>query len=200
MTPRRLGGIIGPAAFIGAWALLGARTRGYSPVDDPISRLAAIDAPTRAAMTAGFLAYAIGVGAHSTELRRALPGPAATAAAVNVVGTVGIAVTPLGSAMGGAPHAVAAALAYGSLAATPLLAVRPLAARGDRAAARGSAIVGTTCGACLALSAVVGSHTGLWQRLGLTIGHAWLIASAMVIRPGDHPVTTQAYNAEGPGR
>ena len=48
-TDRRLalGGMVGPAAFVGAWAVLGARLPGYDPTQDAISRLAADGAPTR---------------------------------------------------------------------------------------------------------------------------------------------------------
>jgi hypothetical protein len=44
-----LGGVIGPVAFVGSWALAGATTAGYSPLDSAISELAAVDAPTRVA-------------------------------------------------------------------------------------------------------------------------------------------------------
>ena len=43
---RALGGVVGPGVFIATWAVLGARAEGYSPVQDPISRLAATDAST----------------------------------------------------------------------------------------------------------------------------------------------------------
>jgi hypothetical protein len=175
---RALGGVAGPVAFIAAWAILGSRTRGYSPIEDSISRLAAVDASTRGAMTAGFLAYGAGVGLYATELRAGLSGPAANAALLNVVGTVGIAATPLDSGLGGVPHAVAAGVSYASLAALPLLTSRPLAERGRTAGARASAAAGLAIGACLLVSLVDDAHTGLWQRLGLTLGDLWLIASA----------------------
>src|SRR6202011_5852755 len=49
------GGGIGPAAFVTAWATTGAATKGYSPIDDAISRLAAVGTTTRPFMTAGFV-------------------------------------------------------------------------------------------------------------------------------------------------
>lgn len=175
---RAIGGLVGPAAFVAAWAILGERTRGYSPVGDPISRLAAVDASTRGAMTAGFVAYGAGVGVYAAELRAGLSVPAANAALLNVLGTAGIAATPLDSALGGVPHAVAAGLSYASLAAVPLLASGSLAGQGRATLARASVAVGVATGACLLASLVDDAHTGLWQRLGLTLGDLWLVASA----------------------
>ena len=176
---RAVGGVLGPAAFITAWAVLGARTDGYSAVDDPISRLAAVDAPTRAPMTAGLLAYALGVGLYAGQLRDDLSRPVALAAALNVVGTLAIAATPLDSALGGAPHAAAAGLSYASLGAIPILAAAPLLRRGHRGAARASTVLGACTLGALAVSASGADHTGLWQRIGLTLGDVWLIASAL---------------------
>jgi hypothetical protein len=187
---RALGGAIGPAAFIAAWAVLGERTRGYSPIDDPISRLAAVDASTRGAMTAGFLAYGAGVGLYAAELRAGLSAPAAGAALLSVLGTAGIAATPLDSALGGAPHAAAAGLTYASLAAVPLLASRSLAGRGRTVEASASVAVGLATGACLLASLVDDAHTGLWQRLGLTLGDVWLIASAWSLLRRSGPAAT----------
>ena len=56
MTSRRrrllaAGGVAGPAAFIGAWVAGGIRAKGYDPLVDPISRLAASGAATRPLMT-----------------------------------------------------------------------------------------------------------------------------------------------------
>jgi hypothetical protein len=173
-----LGGLAGPAVLIGAWAVLGTRIRGYSAISDPISRLAAVDAPTRWAMTGAFLAYGAGVGAYAADLRTATSRPAAAVLAANVLGTIGIAATPLDSPLGGSPHAVAAGLTYASLAATPVLASRSLAARGRGAAAGASVAAGVASAALLALSALDEDRTGLWQRSGLTVGHLWLMVTA----------------------
>ena len=56
-----LGGVIGPVAFVGSWAILGATTPGYSPVNGAISDLAAVDASSRAPMTAGFVVFGLGL-------------------------------------------------------------------------------------------------------------------------------------------
>lgn len=187
---QSLAGIAGPVAFIAAWSILGLRRAGYSPVHDPISRLAAVDAPMRAVMTAGFLAFGAGVGLYAPQLRR-VAGGSAVAAAVTAAATVGIAATPLGGSLGDGPHAVAAGIAYTALAATPLLAVRKLHATGHPALSATSAATGLAIGALLAASAILPQGTGLAQRAGLTLGDAWIIASAIAMtrRPAwDRPV------------
>ena len=175
-----LGGVLGPLIFVATWALLGARRDGYSPVHDPISRLAAVDAPTRAAMSGGLVAFGVGVGAYAVALRTEFPA-AAAAAATTAVASIGIALTPLGSQVGGVPHAVAAGVAYASLAATPALAVRSLWRRGRRSHALASAGIGAACATALVASAVAPRYTGLFQRTGLTVGDVWLVASASAL-------------------
>jgi hypothetical protein len=100
---------------------------------------------------------------------------------VTAAATIGIAATPLDSPVGGLPHAVAAGIAYASLAATPLLSAPSLAAAGQRKAAVVSLLAGGATAACLGASAVVEARTGLWQRTGFLIGDAWLIASAIYL-------------------
>jgi hypothetical protein len=179
---RALGGVAGPAAFVTAWSVLGARRGGgYSPIDDPISRLAAVDAPTRVAMTAGFLAFAAGVSMYAQELRRASGSGAGRAALATALATVGIAATPLDSPLGGVPHAACAGLAYATLAATPLLAARRLRDEGHATAATTSTALGLASGACLLTSILAPSATGFWQRVGLTLGDVWIVASALRI-------------------
>lgn len=175
---REWAGIAGPTAFIAAWSTLGSGWDGYSPVNDPISRLAALGAPTRPAMTAGLVVFAAGVGAYAPVLRSRSPG-AARAATITAAATLGIAALPLGGLGGDGPHATAAGLAYAALAATPLLAGRAALARGDRRAAAVSIATGLTVAAALTASIVWPHQTGLAQRLGLTIGDAWIIASAV---------------------
>jgi hypothetical protein len=194
-----LAGVAGPATFIATWAVLGARASGYSPAQDPISRLAAVNAPTHAAMTAGFLAFGAGVGVYARELRNAFPGGAGLAALVTAGATIAIAATPLDSALGGTPHAVAAGVAYASLAAIPVLARPSLARRGHLRAAAASVAVGISVAACLAGSVIARHHAGAWQRLGLTLGDAWLIVSALLLaRTPQHP--TNAGSVESPTR
>lgn len=180
-----LGGIVGPATFVAAWSILGAGRSGYSPVHDPISDLAAVDAPTRAAMTAALVAFGMGVGGYAAALQLALPGGAGPAAATAASASLGIAVLPLGTDLGGGPHAAAAAVAYLSLAATPVLGARTLLLRGNRQAAYLSIAAGTTIGASLVASVLTSQGTGLAQRIGLTVADAWIVSTAWMILRGD---------------
>ena len=180
-TWRSLAGFAGPLIFVAAWAILGARRDGYSPIHDPISRLAAVEAPTRVAMTAGFVAFTAGVGAYAPMLRAHGLGGSSRAATVTAAATLGVAVLPLGGPAGDGAHAVAAVIAYSALAAVPLLAVRPLAGRGCTRAATASVATAVVVGAALAASALVPRGAGLAQRVGLTVGDAWIVTSAFAI-------------------
>lgn len=175
MSVARFGGIVGPVGFVTAWVGTGLTTDGYSPVTDPISELAAVGAPHRWWMTAGFVVFTIGVGAYAVALRACNVGPAWIAAAITAGATLGVAALPLdhSDAVDNA-HGVAAGTGYVALGATALLTVRSL----PRPWARAAALVGTATLAALALT-VVGSATGLWQRVGLTIGDAWIIATVI---------------------
>ena len=185
---RKVGGVglvAGPAAFVGAWALGGARTPGYSFVRDTISRTAAVGTPQRELMTAGFVAYAVGVGLGALALRRVLPGRAWLAVAVSAGGTAGVALTPLDtSAAVDQAHALAATVGYVGLATAPVLAARPLAEAGARGAARVSVLAGVVIGAALAATAVTDQATGLAQRVGLTTGDLWLAAAGVALLTG----------------
>jgi hypothetical protein len=176
---RALGGVLGPAAFIAAWSMLGATQDGYSPIEDPISRLAAVGAPTRGAMTAGLLAFSAGVGLYADELHKSISKPGAAALATTALATVGVAATPLDSALGGVPHAAFAGLSYASLAATPILGGRALVRAGRPKAGVLSIAVGLGSAAALAGSVLVPQVSGLLQRVGLTAGDTWIMASAV---------------------
>lgn len=191
---RTVGGIGGPLAFVAAWGFLGHSRNGYSPIDDPISQLAAIDASSRWAMTAGFLAFGTGVSLYATEVRAVLPGGAGVAALTSGVATIGIAVTPLGSSLGGAAHATCAGVAYAALAATPVLGGRSLASQGHLAASRASTVAGIASGVALLASAFSSPRSGLFQRVGLTVGDAWIVVSAcqMLRRRGARGLSTPA--------
>jgi hypothetical membrane protein len=177
-----VGLVAGPAAFVAAWVVGGARTPGYSYVHDAISRTAAAGAPQRHLMTAGFVAYAVGVGAGSLALRRVLPGPAWAAAAVSALGTAGVALAPLDTSTAvDRAHAVAATIGYVGLAATPLLAAAPLRAAGRHRAAAVSTAAGALIAAALAASTLADDQVGLAQRIGLTTGDLWLAAAGVAI-------------------
>lgn len=173
-----LGGIVGPVAFVAAWSILGSRTAGYSATGDAISRLAATGAPTQAAMTAGFIAYGAGLPLFGAALRGRLRGSAWVFATATGVATLGVAAAPLGSPTRDTVHGVFAALGYATLAGIPLTAAKPLADEGRWGWAGLSVITGVASAACL-LATTLGPRDGLFQRAGLTITDAWVIALAV---------------------
>jgi hypothetical protein len=178
------GGVVGPAAFVAAWATGALVDRdGPSPVHDAISRLAAVGADTRGLMTAGFTAFGLGVPVAAFALRRTLGAAASLSATVAGLATLAVAATPLDrSSSVDTWHAAAAGLGYVALAATPLLAARPLGRAGRSRLARAGIAAGTVSGVLLATSTVAGP-TGLLQRTGLGVVDAWLVAmSASMLR------------------
>ena len=179
-----IGGIAGPAAFVGAWVVGATRIPGYSMVDDAISRLAAVHAPTRVLMTGGFVGFSVGVGAFSVALRDRLPGRAWMVAATTAAATLGVAAFPLDhSSTVDTLHGAWATLGYVSLAATPLLAAGPLRAGGFPRAAVASRGVAAFSAACLA-GTVAGPAHGLFQRRGLSATDVWLAVAACAILTG----------------
>ncbi len=153
------GGVAGPVAFVSAWLAGGALRPGYSPVEDAISELAAVGSSTRPLMTAGFVAFGVGVGVYAAALRTAVPGPAWITAAVTGLATLGVAGFPLDvSPTLDLVHGGFATLGYVTLAATPLLAARPLAASGHPRAAIASAAIGVASGLVLAATVLGPAH------------------------------------------
>jgi hypothetical membrane protein len=173
-----LGGIVGPAVFVADWAVLGARRPGYAPVNDAISRLAELGAPTRPAMTGGFIVYGAGLIAYGLA-RRDRRGKGWALAVTSGAATLGVAAFPLGRPLSGTLHAVFAVAGYAGLAALPVAASRSLASDGHASLARWSALTGAASGALLLASAVGAPAHGLTQRLGLSVGDAWVVASAL---------------------
>lgn len=189
LSPRvrlaALGGVIGPAAFIGGWTVSAAITsRTYSSIDDAISRLAAVGADSRPVMTAGFIGFGVALPVYALALRRAIGGAAWVTAAAAGITTLAVAATPLDrSSTIDTTHAVVAGVGYVTLAATPLLAARPLLRHGYR----GLAGLGVAAGAVSGISLLLASSrlpTGFFQRLGLTASDIWIVASAIAIASG----------------
>lgn len=173
-----LGGVVGPLTFVFTWAIAGASTSGYSPVDDAISRLAAVHAPTRTAMTIAFIVFGVGVIAFGLALRATQEGPAWIAAVATGASTVGVAATPLDALSSDALHGAFATLGYVTLVSVPLLSARPLARSGRPGWARCAWILGACSAACLLASAIGPAH-GFWQRAGLLFGDVWIVAAAV---------------------
>jgi hypothetical membrane protein len=173
-------GVIGPCVFIADWAILGAHAKNYSPVSDAISELARMHAPTRPAMTAGFLVFGAALPTYAVALRQALPGQAWKFAAANGVATLGVAAFSLGTPTSGDIHGAFAGLAYASLAATPIAASVALRRRCHDKLAWTSITTGLAVGTALVVSVLGPTHVhGLFQRIGLTLGDVWLITSAV---------------------
>ena len=156
--------MVGPLVFIAAWAILGAGADRYDPTREPISRLAALGAPSRPAMTVALVVLAIGMILYGLALRpdRAWPLPV-----VNGVVTLAVAALPLGGGYDTA-HGVAAALGYVTLAGIPVVVGR----------APTATAVSAVAALCL-LASVMGAWDGLFQRLGLTVAQLWVVLSAV---------------------
>ena len=184
-----IGGLVGPAAFVGAWTTAGLRTRGYSPVSDAISDLAAIGASTRALMTTGFVVDGIGLTAFGLALRSALDGPAWIAAVITGVATLAVAAAPLGGGLGDGAHATMAGLAYASISAAPLLSAGPFR-RGGRPGWSRASVATSVISAGALVASTAGPAHGFWQRLGLTVGDAWIVGIAMLILASRLPTAT----------
>ncbi len=178
-----LGGLIGPVAFVGAWSLAGATATRYSPVDDAISDLAAVDTSTRVAMTVGFVLFGVGVIGFGFAFREVFEGRAWVAAVVTGGCTLGVAASPLGGWSGDAVHTTFAGLGYAAIAALPVLAAPALERTGRRREACVSILTGVTSAVCLVASTFGPVH-GLWQRLGLTAGDVWIVVVALGIATG----------------
>lgn len=175
-----VGGVAGPVVFVSSWVVLGAATPDYAPVDDAISRLAASGAPYRGWMTAGMLAFGVGVGVHAVGLRGRLPGRSWVFLASGALATLAVAGLPLGiSSTVDRIHGLAAAASYVSLSASALVAGRAWLPEQRR---RGgvSLAAGGMAAALLAASAA-GPMTGLFQRAGLTVVDTWIMATALAV-------------------
>ena len=159
-------GVVGPTAFVGAWAIAGALRNGYSPVEDAISRLAEVGASSRPLMNVGFVTFGVAVPAFALAARQSLGAPAAAALVVAGLSTLGVAATPLGPGPDTA-HGIFAGVGYVAMAAAPVLADR-----------RRGALISAVAAASLVATTIGPAH-GLFQRLGLGVVDAWIVATAL---------------------
>lgn len=173
-----LGGIVGVGGFVLAWLVLGTTRAGYSSTQDAISELARSGAPSAGWMTAGFVAFGVGVPVYAVALRAALPGPAWSTAAASGLCTLGVAAAPLGSA--DRAHVVAAGLGYVTLALTPALGTLSFSRGGRHGWAAWSAAAAALSAVAL-LASVVAPWHGLTQRLGLGVVDVWIAATAVTM-------------------
>jgi len=178
----RFGSLVGPVAFVSAWAVSGSVTgRTYSPVRDTISRLAAIGADTRPLMTAGMVVFGVAMPASAVAWKQALGGRSWMLVAATGVSTLGVAATPLDhSGLVDRLHEIAAGTGYLTLATIPLAARAALAQRGFARHGAVGSVLSVVSIASLATSLAV-EQTGLFQRVGLTVIDLWLVASVPVL-------------------
>jgi hypothetical protein len=128
-------------------------------------------------MTAGFLAYSIGVAAFSIPVD-VLGRRGATATAANAVATAALAALPLHDNGDNRAHVAAAGAVYISLTLVPLLSAHRHHQAGNRTRSAALTAAGLVAGACLALSVIYPRGRGGWQRAGLTAGQAWIASTA----------------------
>jgi hypothetical protein len=186
-TERRLaiGGIVGPTAFVAAWAI-GAlvNDRQLSPIDDAISQLAHVDSNTRVLMTAGFVTFGVGVGLFATAAHSRLGTVTSLWLAATSVSTIAVAALPLGASDTiDRLHGVAAAVGYLTLIAAALGAGCPLERLGARRLARLGRVAAAIAAASLTASLTIGP-SGVFQRIGLTAVDAWIVSVATLIVTG----------------
>lgn len=178
-TALTAAGVVGPLVFVADWAVLGALRSHYSPINDAISRLAETAAPTRAAMTAGFIMYGAGLVAYAGSQRSDLPWTTRVLLAGTGLTTFGVAAFSLNAIGKGNAHAVFAGIGYATLAAAPLAAARAwVEDPAHRSWVRASTVTGVVTAAFLIASTFAPAH-GLLQRIGLTAGDAWVVATAV---------------------
>ncbi|WP_020377024.1 DUF998 domain-containing protein [Candidatus Microthrix parvicella] len=195
-----MGGIVGPAAFIGAWVAGTVVLDGYSPITDAISRLAAVGADTRWLMSTGFLAFAAASVPAAAAVRRAVPGSAWTGVLGTGLATAAVAALPLDrSDTVDAAHGLAAAAGYVLFVYAAAAATPPFHASGRRGLAAlslGVAVLATTT---LAATPFV-EASGLLQRVGLTSLDVWLVSVSTQILTGRLGPGRTPAPASGSGR
>ena len=185
-----LGGVIGPLTFIGCWAIAGAVTDGYSPIDDAISDLAAVDASTRVAMTVGFVVFGLGLIAFGFALRASLTGGAWLAAiATGCVHDRGR--RDAARRMVGRRRARGSSRGWGTRRSS--CSPRSPRLRSRHAAGPvGHAPPGSRRSPPPVPRREHASDTahGAWQRLGLSIGDVWIATTAVALATMSGPFAT----------
>lgn len=183
----RLGGlglVMAPMVFVVGWNVGGLLTVEYSPVHEAISEIAGIGAEQRTIMTAAFVGYGLWLLIAVPAVRRSLVSPIWPALVVNAVATLAVAALPLHRSHAvDVSHGIAATVGYVSLAAVPILAIRPLKAAGFSTSVVASILAAVGIGVFLALTVVLDAK-GFAQRAGLAIGDLWLACTGFAIVTG----------------
>jgi hypothetical membrane protein len=170
------GAIWGPGLFILAWIVGGFMVDGYSPIDDDMSSLARVGAPSESVMNVGLAAYTLGVGMAAWPLRNVIGNGASVALFMSALLVLGVLLTPDGSSStSDFLHGGFATLLYLSFAIAGPLAALTFRRRGLIGWAIASMVVGAISAVSLWLS--LGEvRSGLFQRIGLTTTDVWLMA------------------------
>lgn len=180
---RALLAILGVLAFTVAWVLAGLRTDGFDPVRQSISQLQRDGTATGVAMTAAFVAFAVGGQAVAPVLGRRLGRAPRVALTVASLATLGAAASPLGEVRGGAQdivHVSFGTAGYTALSVLPLLAGWALRHRARRAAGA-SFLLGAVASVCLLGTVPAVALSGALQRIGFLAGHLWLVGFAAAV-------------------
>jgi hypothetical protein len=162
----------------------------YSPVSQAISQLAQIGSPGRWPMTGGFLVYGAATMAFAGGSGSILPSTSRWLIGISGAATLAVAAFPLDASGRSLLHGIAAGVGYLSLAGAPLAfsfapgkgagrttgGFRPISLVNASVA---SVLAGLTSGAFLLASVIAGTRHGLYQRIGLTVGDAWIVATAL---------------------
>lgn len=183
MQRLAIAGIIGPVAFIACWVAGSIILKDYSPIQDPISRLAEPGVETRRLMTVGLVVFGIGMLVYAASLYRAFTGWSWTAAIIAGGATFGVIFFPLKNGESTPLHAAFAALGYIALICIVAFAI-PMFVHDHRTAwVVFSAIVVVVSAVNLGITGFGFMH-GLFQRVGLTTLDVWIILSAIQIQRG----------------
>ena len=205
-----LAGVVGPALFVASFLVQGALRPGYDPLRHPVSSLA-LGHPSRWVQAVTFVVSGLLITAYAAGLRRRGAGrwtPILVAAVgIGLVGAGVFSADPInGYPPGTADRVPQTAIgAMHELFSTPVFTALPAAAlvlgarfsrAGERGWARYSRVTAVLFWVCFVLSAIGfnGVHAlaatgGLWQRLSITVGFAWLALVALRLRRG--PVAPQ---------
>ncbi|HEX3795008.1 MAG TPA: DUF998 domain-containing protein [Acidimicrobiales bacterium] len=180
-TVATLGGVIGPAAFVSGWAVVGSNTPHFSSTREAISQLARIGAPHRWLMTVAFFAFGLGLLAFAPLLARQLHAPLLrVAVSVAALGALGVAAFPLGVQSGGIgdqTHVFWAVVGYVGTSGAPLVAGWTLRKSNPTLGAVSVAVGLLSAGALIGSG--FSSIPGFWQRTGLGVVDLWFITIAV---------------------
>lgn len=156
--------------FVASWIVAGLIRQGYSPVDDPISRLAELGAENRWIVTSGMISFGVGCVLFAPQLSPR----ARTALTVAGLASWGVAAFPCTEGCGGSEftdraHGVAAGILYLALTLAPVLHSRRPS----------SVFTSVVAGIALTMHVAGIGPGGMLQRIGLTTNDAWIVATAL---------------------